>query len=165
MHKFPAQFVALEIYLRCLMKIRPLELSDFDEWLRMRYLLWPEHDSEELRTEMEEIKADPRQPVFVAERPTGGLAGFLEASIHHDTYGTDTRPVGYIEGWYVDSDLRRQGVGGELMAAAEAWASNLGFKEMASDCEIDNWISLQAHLSHGYEDVERLIHFRKFIHE
>jgi aminoglycoside 6'-N-acetyltransferase I len=147
------------------MKIRPLDSSDFTEWLRMRCLLWPVHDLDELRIEMDEIMVDPLQPVFVAERPDGSLGGFLEASIHHDTYGTDTRPVGYIEGWYVDADLRRQGVGGALMAAAEAWAVDQGFKEMASDCEIDNWVSLQAHLAHGYEDVERLIHFRKILHE
>lgn len=129
----------------------------------MRLALWPDHTTEEMLAEMEEIAVDPCQPVFVAERPEGGLGGFLEASIHIDTYGTDTRPVGYIEGWYVDPDLRRQGLGGRLMAVAEAWANSQGFKEMASDCEIDNEISLQAHLANGYEEVERLIHFRKHI--
>lgn len=147
------------------MKIRAMGPSDFNEWLRMRNELWPGQDPDEMRAEMEQIFADARQPVFVAERPGGGLGGFLEASIHVDTYGTDTRPVGYIEGWYVDASLRRQGIGGQLVTAAEAWAVGQGLKEMASDCEIDNQVSLQAHLALGYEDVERLIHFRKRIHE
>ncbi len=145
------------------MKIRPLEPTDYDEWSRMRLALWPDQEPADLRHEMEEILADPRQPVFVAERPDGRLGGFLEASIHIDTYGCDTKPVGYIEGWYVDADLRRTGVGGELMAAAETWAAAQGYQEMASDCEIDNLISLQAHQALGYEEVERLIHFRKWI--
>ena len=145
------------------MKIRPLEPTDYDEWSRMRLALWPDQEPADLRREMEEILADPRQPVFVAERPDGRLGGFLEASIHIDTYGCDTKPVGYIEGWYVDTDLRRTGVGGELMAAAETWAAAQGYQEMASDCEIDNLISLQAHQALGYEEVERLIHFRKWI--
>jgi aminoglycoside 6'-N-acetyltransferase I len=145
------------------MKIRRLIASDFPEWLRMRLALWPDNTSEELGIEMDEILPDPCQPVFVAERPDGSLGGFLEAAVHIDTYGCDTKPVGYIEGWYVDLDLRRQGVGGLLVAAAEAWAAAQGFREMASDCEIDNLVSLQAHRALGYEDVERLIHFRKRI--
>lgn len=145
------------------MKIRPLEPADYDEWSRMRLTLWPDQEPADLRREMKEILADPRQPVFVAERSDGRLGGFLEASIHIDTYGCDTKPVGYIEGWYVDADLRRTGVGGELMAAAETWAAAQGYQEMASDCEIDNLISLQAHQALGYEEVERLIHFRKWI--
>ena len=145
------------------MIIRRLEKSDYPEWLRMRLALWPDNTPAGLGVEMHEILADPRQPVFVAERPDGSLGGFLEAAVHIDTYGCDTKPVGYIEGWYVDPDLRRQGVGGLLVAAAEAWAVGQGFREMASDCEINNLASLQAHHALGYEDVERLIHFRKRI--
>jgi aminoglycoside 6'-N-acetyltransferase I len=145
------------------MKNRQFEPADYPEWLRMRLALWSDHSAAEHRTEMAEISADPHQPVFVAERPGSGLGGFLEAAVHIDTYCTDTKPVGYIEGWYVDPDLRRQGIGGELMAMAEAWAAGQGYQEIASDCEIDNWVSLQAHLAHVYEEVERLIHFRKFI--
>jgi aminoglycoside 6'-N-acetyltransferase I len=145
------------------MIVRRIRREDFTGWLRMRLELWPDHDVEEIRTEMEEILVDPNQPVFVAERPDGSLGGFLEASVHNDTYGCDTKPVGYIEGWYVDADLRRQGIGGLLTAAAEAWAVEQGFKEMASDCEIENQVSRQAHFALGYEEVERLIHFRKFL--
>lgn len=132
-----------------------------EEWLRMRLALWPDNTPTEMRQEMEEILADPNQPVFVAERSEAGLVGFLEASIHVDIYGCDSKPVGYIEGWYVDPDLRRQGLGGLLVAAAEAWAIEQGLQEMASDCEIDNLVSLQAHNALGYQEVERLIHFCK----
>lgn len=145
------------------MIIRSIDPSDFDEWLRMRLSLWPDHVSAELINEMREILADPHQPVFVAERHPGLLAGFLEASVHVDTYGCDTKPVGYIEGWYVDPDVRRRGIGGKLIAAAENWAAAQGYHEMASDCEIDNLVSLHAHQGLGYEEVERLIHFRKEI--
>lgn len=113
---------------------------------------------------MDEIMADQvNQPVFVAERPTCGLGGFLEASFHVNTYDCETSPVGYIEGWYVDPDLRLHGVGKQLVHAAEQWAIGQGYQEMASDCEIDNQVSLSAHLASGYEEKERLIHFRKWI--
>jgi aminoglycoside 6'-N-acetyltransferase I len=32
---------------------------------------------------------------------------------------------------------------------------------MASDCEIDNAVSFRAHTALGYEEVERIICFRK----
>ena len=66
-----------------------------------------------------------------------------------------------IEGWYVDEDVRRQGVGGQLVKAAEQWALAQGCQEMASDCDIDNDVSFKSHLAIGYAEVERLIHFRK----
>lgn len=143
------------------MLIRRVSPTDMEEWLRMRLALWPDNTLTEMRQEMEEILADPNQPVFVAERSEAGLVGFLEVSIHVDIYGCDSKPVGYIEGWYVDPDLRRQGLGGLLVAAAEAWAIEQGLQEMASDCEIDNLVSLQAHNALGYQEVERLIHFCK----
>jgi aminoglycoside 6'-N-acetyltransferase I len=47
------------------------------------------------------------------------------------------------------------------MQAAEAWARRQGLKEIASDTQIDNTASIQAHTVLGYEEVERLVCFRK----
>src|SRR5262249_39023821 len=76
--------------------------------------------------------------VLVAERPTGGLCGFVEASIRPFVDGCTTRPVGYVEGWFVDPDVRRQGVGRKLVTAAEEWAAGQGCVEMASDALLGN---------------------------
>lgn len=128
----------------------------------MRRALWSECPLEEHLSEMAEYASCERElPTFVAARAEGGLCGFLEASIRPFPDGCDTRPVGYIEGWYVDPDVRHQGIGGELVRAAEAWAVAQGLREMASDCLIDNEVSLQAHLALGYVETERLIHFKK----
>jgi aminoglycoside 6'-N-acetyltransferase I len=48
-----------------------------------------------------------------------------------------------------------------LVAAAEEWARSKGCVEMASDAESDNELSHTAHGRLGYEEVERLVHFRK----
>lgn len=143
------------------MLLRPVEQGDFEEWLRMRRSLWPEHSPGELRDEMEAMLSDHTSAVFVAVRPAGGLGGFIEASQRKYAEGCSSSPVGYIEGWYVDPDLRGQGIGGQLVSAAESWAMTEGLREMASDCELDNITSLEAHTALGYEEVERLIHFRK----
>jgi aminoglycoside 6'-N-acetyltransferase I len=141
--------------------IRRVTHADKAEWLRMRQALWPDQTAEEFAEQSEEILKDPMQPVFVVERSIGGLGGFLEAGTRKYAEGCVTSPVGFIEGWYVDPDLRGLGVGKALVRVAENWARSQGLKEMASDTWLDNKISIQAHLKMGYEETERLVHFAK----
>jgi aminoglycoside 6'-N-acetyltransferase I len=135
--------------------------ADKPEWLRMRLLLWPFGTVEGFAADMDELLADPLTPVFVAACPAGGLGGFLEAGTRKYAEGGESSPVGYIEGWYVDEDLRGQGVGKALVKAAEGWARAQGLSEMGSDTWLENDASIQAHSKMGYEEAERLVHFIK----
>jgi len=110
---------------------------------------------------MVQIASDPEQPVFVAERPEGGLCGLLEVSIRKEAEGCTTDRIGYLEGWFVDPDLRGKGIGQKLVAAAEAWARAQGCTEMASDTTPDYPLSPAAHAKLGYIEIQRTIHFRK----
>lgn len=141
--------------------IRSAQPEDKPEWLRMRLLLWPEHTEAEMLAEMDEILSNDEQPVFVAVRTSGGLGGFLEGGTRKYADGCDTSPVGYIEGWYVDENLRKQGVGGRLVKAMEDWARAHGLSEMGSDTWLDNETSITAHQHLGYVEMERLVHFAK----
>lgn len=144
------------------MHIRLLKPSDWDEWARMRAALWPHCPDEQHRREMTDILQNPdREPVFVSVGPEGRLQGFLEVSLRPCAWGCESSPVGYLEGWYVEPGVRRQGIGGALVAAAEEWARSKGCVEMASDALMDNELSHTAHGRLGYEEVERLVHFRK----
>jgi aminoglycoside 6'-N-acetyltransferase I len=128
----------------------------------MRQRLWPDARLEELRREQAEILDDPeRNTVLVAALPGGELVGFIEVSLRDWAEGCDTRPVGYIEGWYVEAAQRRSGVGRKLVEAAEAWALSKGCSEMGSDAEIWNEVSLQAHMALGYTEAVRLVCFSK----
>ena len=135
--------------------------ADKPEWLRMRRVLWPDHSAEEFARQSQEILNDPMQPVFVVERPKGGLGGFLEAGTRKYAEGCESSPVGYIEGWYVDEDLRGQGIGALLLRTAEEWARSQGLTEMASDTWLENDASIRAHIKMGYVEFERLVHFAK----
>ena len=68
---------------------------------------------------------------------------------------------GYIEGWYVDPDVRRQGIGRALVEAAESWARSKGCRQMASDAELWNEVSHRAHGALGYQKTGRLMLFKK----
>lgn len=141
--------------------IRRATPADKPEWLRMRLSLWPHDTAEELSADMDNMLAEPMQPVFVAERPDGKLGGFLEAGIRKYAENAASSPVGYLEGWYVDEDLRRQGIGKALVQAAEEWARMQNLTEMGSDTWLDNEDSIRVHLKLGYEETERLVHFIK----
>ncbi|MFN0279342.1 MAG: aminoglycoside 6'-N-acetyltransferase [Pyrinomonadaceae bacterium] len=142
--------------------IRPLDESDLGEWLRLRLLLWDETSEDDHKAEMVDIieHADS-QLVVVADIGGGRLVGFLEASIRSHVEDCETENVGYLEGWYVEEDYRRMGIGADLVKYAERWAAQKGSTEMASDAEIDNIVSLQAHVNLGYNETSRLVHLRK----
>jgi aminoglycoside 6'-N-acetyltransferase I len=143
------------------MAIRAVERSDAAEWLRMRTTLWPSDGHAE---EIEEYFRAGGSPlltiVFVAERPDG-LAGFIELGLRPYAEGCASSPVPFIEGWYVDDDVRRTGVGAALIRTAEDWARNSGYTEIASDVELENDVSIAAHHAIGYEEVTRLVCFRR----
>ncbi len=143
-------------------KIRPLDESDLSEWLRLRTLLWDQTDEEDHREEMVDIiEHSDSQLVVVAQRGDGKLIAFLEASIRHYAEDCETDNVGYLEGWYVDADFRQYGIGRALVGYAEEWARSHGCTEMASDAEVGNKVSLEAHARLGYSETSRLVHLRK----
>ncbi len=145
------------------MEIRTVEREDVPEWVRMRCALYPGHSPASIEREAELALADTsRSAVFVSVRGDGKLGGFLEASIRTEyVLGWYSKWFGFIESWYVDFDLRQQGIGALLVKAAEMWAIGRGCHEMASDCYLENEVSLQAHLGVGFQEMGRVIHFRK----
>ena len=155
--------------------VRVAARNDESEWLRMRKLLWPNHTHDELLYELQfylGIIEPPYSPIvgppeiaFVADRGDGNLGGFVEVSTHSRAEGCSTSPVGYLEGWWVDDDLRLHGIGRMLVNAAEKWARGLGYTEMASDTDDYRPWSVKAHQKLGYSIVSigREILFRKLL--
>jgi aminoglycoside 6'-N-acetyltransferase I len=141
--------------------IRTYSDGDRMEWLRMRRALWGDCPDDQQSREVDEILKSDIDEVFFALRPEGGLCGFVEAAVHSRANGCDSSPVGYIEGWYVDPDVRLKCIGRALVKAAEAWARARGCREMASDAELWNSVSHQAHKALGYQETSRLVLFRK----
>jgi aminoglycoside 6'-N-acetyltransferase I len=141
--------------------IRSYEEGDRAEWFRMRKALWDDCPDDQQVREMDGILGGATEEVFVAERRGGGLCGFLEAALRSRADGCDSTPVGYIEGWYVDEDVRRHGIGRTMVEAAETWARSMGCRQMASDAELWNTVSHQAHGALCYEETARLVLFKK----
>jgi aminoglycoside 6'-N-acetyltransferase I len=139
------------------MKVRRYQPVDRREYQRMREALWPDCEDSDNDTWFAREDA----ATFIAERPDGSLCAFVEVGSRPYAEGCESSPVGYIEGWWVDPDMRKRGVGRALLSAAESWAREKGYTEMGSDALLDNRVSHAAHGSCGYEEVERLVMFRK----
>jgi aminoglycoside 6'-N-acetyltransferase I len=134
--------------------------EDKAEWLRMRKGIWPEAPDEYLDYDMDDVLSSDKHAVFFAlieDIP----AGMIEVHLKEFAEGCFSKPVGYLEAWFVDEKLRGSGVAGELIDAAENWARDNGCKEMASDTWLENGGSIRAHAKMGYAEVERLVHFVK----
>ncbi len=90
--------------------------------------------------------------------------GFAQCSLRTDyVEGTESSPVGYLEGVFVKEEYRNKGYAKELLIACEKWAKNKGCIEFASDCELTNVNSLKFHLAMGFDEANRIICFRKNI--
>ncbi len=144
------------------MKIRQAAENDRSEWIRMRTALWPESPGDH-PSEIDEFFEQPKESLatLVAELDDGVLCGFLEAGTRPYAEGCLSSPVEYIEGWWVDPQHRHKGVGAALVGAAEEWAKKLGLSEMASDADIENELSHNAHRALGYTEAQRIVCFRK----
>jgi aminoglycoside 6'-N-acetyltransferase I len=145
------------------MMIRAAVARDRPEWVRMRHALWPDCSPQRHQLEIEQLTAaEGSGVVLVAVRENGSLCGFAELAIRHDHVdGASSVPVAYLEGWYVDPDVRGAGIGRRLLEAGERWAAVRGLKELASDAELDNHISIQVHRSSGFVETCRAVHFIK----
>ncbi|MEW5918868.1 MAG: aminoglycoside 6'-N-acetyltransferase, partial [Gemmatimonadota bacterium] len=141
--------------------VRRYEPGDWDAWLRMSLALFPDQSADEAARGMRAFLAREDSVLLIALRPDGSVCGFVEANSRPYADGCETSPVGYVEAWYVDPDVRRHGYGRALLAAAEEWARTRGYQEMASDTQLDNDVSRQAHTRSGYAEVDRVIQFRK----
>ena len=145
--------------------IREIVESDRSDWVRMRHALWPgslsDHE-EETRTFFEKRLKAP--VVFVAEA-NGQIVGFLELDFRKYAPGCRSSPVAFIEGWYVEPDSQGQGIGRALIEAAEAHARAAGHHEIASDAEIENAQGIAAHRALGFDEIERVLYFRRSLRD
>jgi aminoglycoside 6'-N-acetyltransferase I len=148
------------------MKLRGLEARDVEALAMLRARLWPDAPVAELRAELDAFmdrRVVSTMPLtsIVAE-DDGRLIGFVEVGLRSHADGCDPKqPVGFLEGWYVEPEHRRRGVGRALIERAEAWCREQGCLEMGSDTWLDSEDSQRAHAALGYETVDRCVHFRK----
>lgn len=137
--------------------------EDAFELARLAIQMWEDHEIEELAGEFEALVQCEDAACFL--KYEGEVAvGFAQCQLRHDyVEGTETSPVGYLEGILVEEAFRHKGYAKELLRECEQWAKSKGCTEFASDCELENEESLRFHMAMQFEEANRVICFKKSI--
>lgn len=141
--------------------VRKAGSNDIETIASLAAVLWNTHSVDELSREFSDLisKGDAQ---FFLKYENNIPVGFAQCQLRRDyVEGTETSPVGYLEGIFVKEGCRNKGYAGELVSACEAWAKDNNCKEFASDCEIDNIESFQFHIAVGFTEANRIICFTK----
>ncbi|MDD4834633.1 MAG: GNAT family N-acetyltransferase [Lutispora sp.] len=124
-------------------------------------LLWPDNEINDLEKEMKNYIISDNGAVFIYFSEIIPV-GFAQCNLRNDyVEGTESSPVGYLEGIFVKVEYRKRGIGKKLLIQCEEWAKRKGCSEFASDCELNNTESLKFHLQLGFEEANRIICFKK----
>ena len=141
--------------------IQKAESKDLPVLAKLSCQLWPNHTPEEMEAEFAGMIGKTDAAFFLAIMGKDAV-GFAQCQLRYDyVEGTESSPVGYLEGIYVAEQLRKNGIARELLVACENWAKENGCTEFASDCELGNIQSLQFHLNVGFEEANRIVCFTK----
>ena len=141
--------------------VRKAGIENLEELADLAVLMWTENTVQDLIDEFSDLvsKDDAR---FFLKYHQDIPVGFAQCQLRYDyVEGTDSRPVGYLEGIFIKEEYRHKGYAGELLSECEKWANEKGCKEFASDCEIDNNSSYGFHMAMGFEEANRIICFTK----
>jgi aminoglycoside 6'-N-acetyltransferase I len=142
--------------------VRRAQRSDDAAWIALRHQLWPD-EADSHAGDVARFFDQPSTDLetLMAVTVGGDLVGFLELGTRPYAEGCSSSPVAYVEGWYVRADCRGLGIGRLLIEAAEQWARDRGFREIASDAVLENAPSIAIHKHLGFEETERIVTFLK----
>lgn len=140
--------------------IRIANKNDSKKVAILAHMMWSS-SIEELTKEFAQLIESDEGEIFLAEE-NGQIIAFAQCQLRHDyVEGTDSSPVGYLEGIFVKEEFRNKNYAKNLLRECEKWAKAKGCNEFASDCELNNDASLKFHLKLGFEEVNRIICFTK----
>lgn len=123
--------------------------------------LWKDADYAELKADFEKISASKNEVIFTAYIDDKMIA-FVHCSLRKEyVEGTESSPVAYLEGIYVEQEFRNAGVATCLINYCEKWSKDKGCAELASDCDIENISSRKMHESNNFKEVSKLVHYVK----
>lgn len=146
-------------------EIRRCEDIRDPDWLSLRSAFWDGESEEEHLAALRKFTTT-RSPyfAFIANGNSDGALGFAEIAVRRDyVNGCESTPVLYLEGIFVRPEFRGKGVSRALCRAAEKWGVDKGIREFASDADIDNDVSITMHRALGFDEIERVVCFRKLL--
>jgi len=134
----------------------PVTSENENEWAELCIALWSNNTTDDMLEELHSGKL-PSEYLYMVESKA---VAFISLSLRTDyVEGTDSSPMGYLEGIYVNPNFRGRGIAEKLVEFATEWSISKGCTELASDCELDNEDSRLFHGKIGFEEANRIICF------
>ena len=136
-------------------------INQIDELSPMVKNVWSEHSIDDLKRILRNYISGNESAIFTYVI-NGKCVGVALVCLRHDyVEGCTTSPVGYLEGIYVNTKYQNSGIAKKLCEECEEWARDKGCSEFGSDCDINNDVSYKFHLAIGFDETNRIIHFKK----
>ncbi|MBP3619834.1 MAG: GNAT family N-acetyltransferase [Clostridia bacterium] len=143
--------------------VRKANVKDLDKIALLSQKVYSEPNIEVLKKEFLDYLQEENNLVLLSEI-NGESVGFAHITIRHDyVEGCDTFNVAYLEGIYVEKTFRGRGIAREFVNFAVDWAKKKGCNEFASDCQLTNSESIEFHKAIGFEEVGRIVCFKRTI--
>jgi GNAT superfamily N-acetyltransferase len=139
-------------------QIRVPRTEDAAALARLATQLGYPSSQEQVVLRLKNVLHDPNAAVFVAERASGGVVGFIHL-MHQHLIEYDQRVE--VAGLVVDEECRGLGVGRALMARAEEWAAERGCRYAIVRSEISRAAAHAFYEGLGYEHYKSQKAFRK----
>lgn len=141
--------------------IRQASKNDIEIIAELAVKMWDENSLDDMVDEFSELISKDNACIFLKYEDDIPV-GFAQCQLRSDyVEGTETSPVGYLEGIFVLEGYRKRGYAKELLHACETWAKDMGCAEFASDCELDNVDSFRFHMAMQFTEANRIICFTK----
>lgn len=130
-------------------------------WAALCVALWPDECAENLLEQRARGELPNEFLYLIGDQ----AVAFLSLSLRHDyVEGTDSSPVGYLEGIYVKPEYRGRGIARDLVEYAKRWARERRCSQLASDCEVGNELGETFHKRTGFQEANRIICFTLDLH-
>ena len=139
---------------------RQAAMDDLEALTKLHTILHNANDGEFYESDKEDMQNNNMAHFIALDGEK--VVAFAHVAIRHEYInGTNSSPVGMLEGIYVLPEYRKHGIAQQLVLLCENWVKDRGCIELASDCYLENTDSLAFHLKIGFIETERIIMFSK----
>jgi GNAT superfamily N-acetyltransferase len=138
--------------------VRPAQPSDCEGIAFLAGQLGYPSTGEDVRERLGQMHDANHYAVFVAELPTGRIAGWIGLYVFR---AVELEVSAEISGLIVDEDVRSCGIGKTLLDAAERWARSIGCLAMSVRSNVTRDRAHRFYSANGYEHVKTQKELRK----
>jgi aminoglycoside 6'-N-acetyltransferase I len=143
------------------MEIEIISKDNIQQLTELVLELWTDCDFDEAMGDYKKIIGAENEVCYLV-KTQDIYVGFIHLSLRNDwVEGANSFPVAYIEGIYVKPPYQNRGLARKLVEFGEHWGKQKGCKQLASDTEMGNLISIDFHGKMDFEEASRIVCFIK----